>query len=113
MTRVVVGTFPSRLEAELAAERLSEHGIPATVFSDDAGGMLPTLQTAGGAWVMVAEADRERARAMLGERDTPEHTPEAPLSTGRRIQGISVALLFAVFVLLLVIYAAVNIPSPE
>lgn len=36
MTRVVAGSFPTRLEANLAAEHLANLGITATVSSDDA-----------------------------------------------------------------------------
>ena len=88
MTRVVAGTFSSRLEADLAAEHLANQGIAAAVSSDDAGGMLPSLQSAAGASVEVAPADLERARELLRDYRPPEVTTKPSLPAARRIQGV-------------------------
>lgn len=78
MESVVVATFTSRIEAELAASRLEALGIPASVAADDAGGALPSLQLGGGATVLVAAEHRYRAQELLGE--TPEPKTAAPRS---------------------------------
>ena len=113
MTGVVAGTFSSRLEADLAAEYLAGMGIAASVSSDDAGGTLPTLQSAEGASVEVAPEDLERARQLLHDYGLLDPAAKTPLSTRQRIQGIVAGVLFAAFVLFLVIYAALNMSSPE
>ena len=40
---VVLETFYSRIEAEMAAGLLESEGIPAMVMADDAGGAYPSL----------------------------------------------------------------------
>ncbi len=110
--RSIAGTFPSRLEAELAAELLRELDIPARVSSDDAGGAFPGLQLHQGAFVEVDELDLLRARELLQQNEQPpEDTPPA-LSRVKRAQGILVAVLFGLFVVSLVVVAALSKQSP-
>lgn len=64
MPGVVVATYSTRPQAELARARLEAEGIRAAVLSDDAGGLYPNLSP-GGVRVAVAEEDEEAARAIL------------------------------------------------
>jgi hypothetical protein len=61
---VVVGTYPTRSDAELSQTALSAAGIPSVVASDDAGGAYP-FDLSGGARLLVDEADAEDAAAIL------------------------------------------------
>src|SRR4029453_6965417 len=56
--RTQVGSFPTRSDAELAQSALAAAGIQSEVASDDAGGAYP-FDFAGGARLLVAEADAE------------------------------------------------------
>jgi hypothetical protein len=62
---VVLETFPNRIVAEMAAGLLESEGIEAMVMADDAGGAYPMLQFLRGVRVLVAPADRHRAREIL------------------------------------------------
>jgi hypothetical protein len=64
---VVVRTFSSELEAEMARVHLEAAGIQALVLKDDAGGMEPPLQLTRGVRLLVHAGDRERARDLLAE----------------------------------------------
>ncbi|MGA7578675.1 MAG: DUF2007 domain-containing protein [Desulfobaccales bacterium] len=68
---VVLETFYSRIEAEMAAGLLESEGIPAMVMADDAGGAYPSLQFLRGVRLMVAAADRYRAREILKAMEEP------------------------------------------
>jgi hypothetical protein len=69
---VIVRTFPTRSEAELAQSVLAGSGIASVVAADDAGGAYPFL-LAGGARLLVDEADAEAAAAILdGGQDEPQ-----------------------------------------
>jgi hypothetical protein len=61
---VQVGVYPTRSDAELAQTALTAAGIPSEVTSDDAGGAYP-FDFAGGARLLVAEADAEDAADVL------------------------------------------------
>ena len=61
---IVVGTYPTRADAELAQATLEAEGIRSVVSSDDAGGAYP-FDLSGGARLLVTEADAERAAAIL------------------------------------------------
>jgi hypothetical protein len=65
---IAVGIYPTRADAELAQTALEAEGIASLIASDDAGGTYP-FDLSGGARLLVAEADAERARAIL----TTEH----------------------------------------
>jgi Putative prokaryotic signal transducing protein len=61
---IAVGTYPTRTDAELAQAALEAEGIASLISSDDAGGAYP-FDLSGGARLLVAEADAERATAVL------------------------------------------------
>jgi hypothetical protein len=62
---VVLKTYTSRAEAELAQGILQANGIEALVSSDDAGGMQPLLQQALGVRLLVHHEDALRAAWVL------------------------------------------------
>ncbi|MGC2434433.1 MAG: DUF2007 domain-containing protein, partial [Desulfobaccales bacterium] len=72
----VLETFYSRIEAEMAAGLLESEGIPALVMADDAGGAYPSLQFVRGVRLLVAAADRYRAREILKAMEVAEELPE-------------------------------------
>ncbi len=61
---VEIARFRYRYEAEMAAGRLADAGIPAVVVGDDAGGMYPGIMSVA---LRVAREDEERAREALRE----------------------------------------------
>jgi Putative prokaryotic signal transducing protein len=65
MPPVRIGSYPSRLEAEMAQGLLRSAGVSAWLVADDAGGAYP-FQLSGGVQLMVDEADQERAEGVLG-----------------------------------------------
>ena len=66
---IAVAAYPTRADAELAQAALEAEGIPSLIASDDAGGAYP-FDLSGGARLLVAEADAERAAAILASEDT-------------------------------------------
>lgn len=91
-SRVVVGGFGSRIEAELAKSRLEADGIAAEVVSDDAGGTYPPLHSRG-VRVVVAAEDAERAAAVLASigpvaDDAPGDLEEAEAAVQGRTAGV-------------------------
>ena len=66
---VVLKTYTSRAEAELAQGILQANGIDALVSSDDAGGMQPWLQQALGVRLFVRHEDALRAAWLLEPRN--------------------------------------------
>ena len=62
---VVLETFSSRIEAEMAQGILEGEGIEAVVRADDAGGAYPMLQFVRGVRLMVAAEDEARAQEIL------------------------------------------------
>jgi Putative prokaryotic signal transducing protein len=63
---VVVHTFPSQPEAEMAKSALESAGIDAMIKADTAGGMRPHLAWSGaGFQVLVREEDVVEAREVL------------------------------------------------
>jgi hypothetical protein len=65
---VVVGTYATRSDAELAQALLSAAGITSVLAADDAGGAYPFDLTGGGPRLLVDESDAEAAAAILSER---------------------------------------------
>ena len=65
---VAVGTYPSKIEAELAQGALEAADIDAMVSADDAGGLQPGLWMGEGVRVLVRAEDAERAKEILNER---------------------------------------------
>jgi hypothetical protein len=62
---VIVKTYKSRMEAEIAKGLLESNGIPAHVSVDDAGGMYPPFNFGGGAKILVPEKFKEKAAKLL------------------------------------------------
>jgi hypothetical protein len=62
---VVVGTYQVEHEADLACAVLEAHGVRAVVLRDNAGGMLPMLQTLFQIRLVVAPEDADLARRIL------------------------------------------------
>ena len=62
MAPVRIGTYPNRLEAEMAQGLLRTAGIAAWLVADDAGGAYPFQLSGGGVQLMVDEADAEAAK---------------------------------------------------
>jgi hypothetical protein len=73
---VIIETFTSRAEAELAAGLLEGEGIEALILADDAGGLYPMLQFIRGVRLLVAREDEAQARDILQARPL-EPDPEA------------------------------------
>lgn len=67
--RVVVRTFMTEPDAELARAVLAANGIAATVLRDDAGGMLPSMSLGSEIRLVVAAGDAEAAREILQAGD--------------------------------------------
>jgi Putative prokaryotic signal transducing protein len=63
---VVVKTFLTRIDADLAKGALESAGIEAIVRPDDAGGVRPNLWM-GGVGLLVRVEDLNDARQILGE----------------------------------------------
>jgi hypothetical protein len=68
---IVLETFASRIEAEMAAGLLESEGVEAMVLADDAGGAYPMLQFIRGVRVMVYREDEARAREILQDMAEP------------------------------------------
>ena len=65
---VSVGTYPNKIDAELAQGALEARDIEAMVSADDAGGLQPGLWVGAGVRVLVRAEDAERARTILNAR---------------------------------------------
>ena len=72
---VVLASFPSRVEADLAAQVLDAAGIQAIVDPGDAGGWMPNVALYSGARVLVFDDDRARAQALLAQSEPPGDAP--------------------------------------
>jgi hypothetical protein len=64
----VIRTFSNTAEANLAEAVLEANGIPSTLVSDDAGGMMPWLHSLHPIRLMVRESDVELAVSLLDAR---------------------------------------------
>jgi hypothetical protein len=71
---VVVSTFPSVADAQIAKGVLDESGIESFIRADNAGGMIPAI---GGADLLVRAEDVERADAALHRRHNRAFTAGA------------------------------------
>jgi hypothetical protein len=65
---VVLETYESRVQAELARGLLEGAGIAAVVSADDCGGMRPELRLNMGVRLLVAEGDLLAAQHVLETR---------------------------------------------
>ena len=70
---IVVGTFTTRGDAEVAQAALAAAGVQSVLESDDAGGAYP-FDLSGGARLLVDEADAQFAAAVLSPTDTEGST---------------------------------------
>ena len=61
---IVVATYRTRSEAELAQSALAAAGIDSVIAADDAGGVYP-FDLSGGARLLVAEEDARSAAEIL------------------------------------------------
>lgn len=71
---IVVQTFGSRPEAELAKSELESAGIPAMIQADTVGGMREHIAWSGAGFkILVREEDAPAARDILSQPDQPEN----------------------------------------
>jgi hypothetical protein len=70
---IEIGSYVTRADAELAQATLEAAGIRSEVRSDDAGGAYP-FDLAGGARLLVADADAQFAAAVLSPTGTEGST---------------------------------------
>jgi hypothetical protein len=68
---VVVHTFTSRPEADMAKSALDAAGIEAMVLADDAGGTQPGLWEGRGVAVVVNRENEQAAREILDSEARP------------------------------------------
>lgn len=82
---VSVASFASRPLAELARSYLQDQGVHAAVDADDGNGTQPEVGfVTGGARVLVAPGEADRARALLAEVEDATPSSRRPRSRGRR-----------------------------
>tara|TARA_B100001094_G_C18177674_1_gene798846 strand:+ start:805 stop:1020 length:216 start_codon:yes stop_codon:yes gene_type:complete len=62
---VILTVVTSNIEADIISARLDAFGIPAFVFADNEGGMLPGISLSGGFRIMVPENTLEAAQEVL------------------------------------------------
>lgn len=85
---VVVGTFSSLVDAQVAQGTLESLGVPALLEADNCGGMRPHFDLTIGVRLLVAEPEADRAREILAEAPTPG--PAAPWTCpgcGEEVEG--------------------------
>lgn len=73
--QVVVGSFRSRVEAELAQGALDAAGIASVLTADDAGGLYPNLLVPSGVRLKVRPEDAALAKEVLSQ---PADVDEPP-----------------------------------
>jgi hypothetical protein len=66
---VVVHTFSSRPEADIAASALEAAGIAAMIRADDGGGQRPAMAWAGVGFEVIVRADDEEAAREILEQE--------------------------------------------
>ncbi len=71
----VIRSFSSSVEASLAEAVLEANGIPSTLISDDAGGMMPWLHALHPIRLMVRRSDVDEAVALLDGGSPPQVRP--------------------------------------
>jgi hypothetical protein len=76
---VVVESFSTRMEAEMAAGLLEAEGIYTLVSADDAGGAYPPLQYLRGVRLIVLPEDEARAREILADWRQARPLPDEEL----------------------------------
>jgi hypothetical protein len=104
-----VGNFPNRPVAELARTWLEERGVDATVTADDGGGSSPEVGfVTGGASLLVAADQVERAEELLAELPAPAVRPRTrrPAERGIALLVVATMSLGAMALLLYVLLLA-------
>lgn len=104
----LVGSFPSRGAAELAAGMLRARGLRAEVSADDLGGIVPNVAMGQGGWALsVPDADAEEAAALLDQVEPDTRPPPPSRRTGRALptrgevlSAVALLLAAAAYVLL-------------
>ncbi len=117
---VVVATYSSRRNAEIAQDYLIAADIRAFVSADDAGGMHPQLQRPHGVKVITMEEGAEQAHEELASADLLPETTEAtrPESGEEASEDVSLTVsmeglagtLGAVAVLLILLWFLSRLP---
>lgn len=100
-----VAAYNTRLEADLAAAKLSEAGIDAFIVADNLGGTFPMMQMiTGGYKVMVLdEVLDEATEIVFADEDVPASTEPPPQPALLRfLAKLSPAQILGVLVLLTV-----------
>jgi len=69
---VVLGTYSSRIDAEMASEHLKSHGINTLLKSDDCGGMYPQFTTMFRVKLYVDQDDIDVAMDILNPEEELE-----------------------------------------
>jgi hypothetical protein len=106
---VPVGSYPTRALAQFAASILEGNGYEVRVVGDDAGGVLPHVDShRGGVQVQVPPDDAEDAVALLADLERPASPGGA---FGRSRWRTIVAILLAAFLLATVATAFLTGPS--
>lgn len=80
MSALVLATYSSRLEADVAVAKLASNGIDAWIQTDSANGFEPQLEFIRGVRVLTQEVDLPEAADVLGV-EPPE--PLLPMSDER------------------------------
>lgn len=65
----VVATFPSEVDAAISRAMLEVNGIEAVILTDDAGGMLPSMNFLKATRLAVRAGDVSLARELLESSD--------------------------------------------
>ncbi len=81
---VVVQSYGSRIEADLAKSALEDAGIEAMIQADTAGGMREHLAWSGAGFkILVREEDATVARDVLTPQAEGDESPDADIQTDR------------------------------
>ncbi len=92
---VVVATYASRRNAEIARDYLIAADIQSFVSADDAGGMHPQLQRPHGVKVITMEEGAEQAHEELASADLLPETTEATRPESGEEASEDVSLTFS------------------
>ena len=75
---VEIASYGTTFAARAAVAHLESEGIQASVVTDNAGGVIPSMSNlSGGVRVVVASDDAEQASSILSERFSTEEVEEA------------------------------------
>jgi hypothetical protein len=62
---IVVRSFTTRTEAEIAQSALDAYGVECVISSDDCAGLRPAMTLTRGVQLLIRPDDRERAEEVL------------------------------------------------